>query len=105
MITVVLHVRAFLERRPAEAVGGAEAKGEGESEARHLLACDRVRTCCRKLRLARARASDAISSGNTQLRAQNKRSCERRGYAEIAMCRRQDYLEGFLSLWTLAPHQ
>ena len=35
------------------------------------------------------RASDAISSGKT---TQSKRSCERRGYAEIAMRRRQDDL-------------
>ena len=83
---VDIYVRAFLarRRRDAEAVGGAdEAEGEGEGEARHLLACVR---------------RDAISSGKT---TQSKRSCERRGYAEIAMCRRQDDLEGFLSLWTL----
>ena len=77
-----IYVRAFLarrRRRPAEAVGGANAEGEGESEARHFfLACAR-----------HVRPEDAISSGKT---TQSKRSCERRGYAEIAMRRRQDDL-------------
>ena len=94
---VDIYVRAFFarRRRDAEAVGGAdEAEGEGEGEARHLLACDRVSVVLSTLSLRASRASDAISSGKT---TQSKRSCERRVYAEHAMCRRQDDLKAFLS--------